>query len=208
MPQQAHPPVASEVVLARPSEPPPPVSVVRGWFAPPWTTKKISILTGAGGVLLGFVFVLVAVAGGKKTSAASAASADTSSRPRPVESHAPETASQTAPPPSAQPATAAEARSPAPVSKSRRTPRLCRSRSTADSSTPWFQRRRSTSISKRKSETRCSSPRRAPTVGLRRPPFCPARELQMTFTAKTKGGARTTAAPPATTKRPWSKRPK
>jgi hypothetical protein len=37
--------------------------LLRPWFSPPWTTKKISILAGVGGGLIGFILVLIAVSG-------------------------------------------------------------------------------------------------------------------------------------------------
>jgi serine/threonine protein kinase len=39
---------------------------VKPWVSPPWTTQKISVLTAAGGVFLGFIIVLIVASGGKK----------------------------------------------------------------------------------------------------------------------------------------------
>jgi hypothetical protein len=53
--------------------------LVRSWLSPPWTTKKISIATAAGGVVLGFFIVLAVVAGrGKAKVPATAASSSSS----------------------------------------------------------------------------------------------------------------------------------
>ena len=71
------------------------VATIKPWLTPPWTTAKISVFTGIGGTLIGFVLVLVALSGRTKDDtstaesssdalAAASASANVSDAPAPV----------------------------------------------------------------------------------------------------------------------------
>lgn len=76
-PEQDSPPAAEDreaLPVARPSLRRL-AGAVKPWVTPPWTTKKISVFAGAGGGLIGFLLVLVAVSGRTHGGAVTAGSA-------------------------------------------------------------------------------------------------------------------------------------